>query len=755
MLINSLNSRVTNLGTNAVATLYRVDLNGLISVPIRGFTLFDIGSMLDLGGRASGLSLDFLGYSPLAFATAQAASGTAEPALAFNAGSVSFRAGGVAELATLVNVANPVASAYAGTRLAGTTADGGADLAAATLDRVDAAADLSSGTLSIGVGGQISFAASQPLVGGYLYLAVLSNGDWTLDVSADTTPAVRTGLSFRGGDVNTGLNPNNNLMLLGEGGLAPIGAGNDSLLGGVGNDTLGGGGGDDYIDGAKGNDVLYGGPGNDTLFGGADASSFAAGNDYLDGGAGDDLLSGGLGNDTLMGGAGNDRLWDEGSGKDVLDGGTGADTMIGAVGDDTYVVDNFDDVVIEAADVFRTETNLTSVPGPNGFLIPGLVTTSVFVSTGGNDTIWSSAILYYLPALIETARLFGTGREIYGSNGNETIVANPTLGSLIDGGAGNDTIYGGPQDDTLIGGAGDDVIRTGTGTDIAAGWSGDDQYVVEDARARISEAAGEGTDTAWVAVNGYTMWLNIEFGRLIGSANSLTGSASAETLVANDTMASTLFGGDGNDTLWGSAYGDTLDGGAGDDILRGQGGADVMTGGNGNDQFVVYNSLATITENPGEGYDIVYYAGTGAFFIGDNVEEARLSGSGIGLTGNASDNLLVGNSSNLGSAIFAGAGNDTIWGTTAADTLNGGAGNDTFYSQGGADRFIYDQLGWGYDAISGFVAGQAKLDFTGSGLSFSQLVIASNGVNSQVEYGGWAILVFGVANLTASDFIFG
>jgi Ca2+-binding RTX toxin-like protein len=213
---------------------------------------------------------------------------------------------------------------------------------------------------------------------------------------------------------------------------------------------------------------------------------------------------------------------------------------------------------------------------------------------------------------------------------------------------------------------------------------------------------------------------------------------------------------------WGPLHADTtnfrfrtLDGGAGDDILRGQGGTDRFIGGTGNDQFVVYNSLSTIAESPNEGYDIVYYAGTGTFFIGDNVEEARLSGSGIGLTGNASDNLLVGNSSNIGSTIAAGAGNDTIWGTTAADTLNGGAGNDTIYSQGGADRFVYDTLGWGYDAISGFVAGQAKLDFRGSGLSFGQLAINTNGVNTQVEYGGWAILVFGMSNLTAADFIFG
>jgi Ca2+-binding RTX toxin-like protein len=52
---------------------------------------------------------------------------------------------------------------------------------------------------------------------------------------------------------------------------------------------------------SDGNDVLSGGDGNDALYGGR-------GDDTLSGGAGNDFLAGGTGNDSLDGGAGNDTL---------------------------------------------------------------------------------------------------------------------------------------------------------------------------------------------------------------------------------------------------------------------------------------------------------------------------------------------------------------------------------------------------------------------------------------------------------------
>lgn len=79
------------------------------------------------------------------------------------------------------------------------------------------------------------------------------------------------------------------------------------------------------------------------------------------------------------------------------------------------------------------------------------------------------------------------------------------------------------------------------------------------------------------------------------------------------------------------------------------------------------------------------------------------------------------------------------------------------YSQGGADRFLYNAADWGYDQVAGFTAGQAKIQFAaGSGVTqFNQLFLNSAGGNTQVEFNGHAILVFGVASMAESDFIFG
>jgi len=135
----------------------------------------------------------------------------------------------------------------------------------------------------------------------------------------------------------------------------------------------------------------------------------------------------------------------------------------------------------------------------------------------------------------------------------------------------------------------------------------------------------------------------------------------------------------------------------------------------------------------------------------------RLSGAGvIRLTGQSGAEELIANQAEA-SRIDGAGGADTIWGSAGADTLIGGGGNDVLYSQGGADRFIYDTPDWGYDQVAGFTAGQAKIQFTaGSGVTdFSQLFLNMAGGNTQVEFNGHAILVFGVASMNAGDFVFG
>ncbi len=425
----------------------------------------------------------------------------------------------------------------------------------------------------------------------------------------------------------------------------------------------------------------------------------------------------GSGSDTLLGGDGYG---------DVLDGGGGADSMTGGQGDDTYVVDNAGDVVVEG-----------------GF-------------GGGTDTIYFRIGGQTLAAGVEVARLIGTATTVTGNALDNALVSNETgLASTLTGGAGNDTFWSGAQADRMDGGADNDVFYTGGGADRALGGTGDDQVVVYHLGVILTENPGEGTDTYWVDVVGnFLMDANTEIARLFGAGTGLRGNAGNNDLVANVT-ASTLQGNAGDDVLWGQGGADSLTGGAGNDIFRTGGGADSCAGGADNDSYVILNTGAVVTELANEGYDIAYMGAAGAFFIGENVEEARLFGAGNALIGGAVDNLLVGNNAGVASSIDAGGGNDLIYGSTAGDILTGGAGNDTLYGLSGADQFRFGAPGWGFDQIADFSTAEGdKLYMVGSGATdFSQLAIVS-GANTQISFNGAVIYLFGVAGVTASDFIF-
>ena len=432
----------------------------------------------------------------------------------------------------------------------------------------------------------------------------------------------------------------------------------------------------------------------------------------IGGSAADWLLGNRLGN-SLSGGAGDD----------TLDGGLGNDTLSGGTGDDQFLLDSAGDVTQENAGE-------------------------------GIDTAWiSAAAAPTLGGNVEIGRLFGAGVAVNAGSTATQLVANPALASTLQGGAADDVLWGSALDNMLNGGGGDDIIRGQGGAGSWSGGTGNDQFVVSKLGTVLIENAGEGTDTAWVTVNGYTIGANIEITRLAGTATSVIGSGDDEQLVANPTAASSLDGGGGNDVLGGSSFADTLNGGTGDDILRGQGGADVYVGGIGNDQFVVLDNGVTITELPGQGYDTAWVAVSG-WALPAEVERANLSGAANSIAGNTADNVIVGNPTLANAYLVGGAGNDTIYGGAFDDLFRGDAGDDVLYSGGGSDRFVYQGPGWGYDQISGWVAGADKLVFTGSGIDFAQLHFNSAGGNTQVEYGVSAILVFGVASLGAGDFIF-
>ena len=527
-------------------------------------------------------------------------------------------------------------------------------------------------------------------------------------------------------------------------------AGANVLSGGTGADTLTGGLGDDtyVVDNAGDVAVENAGEGTDVVQSsvsytlGANVENLLLTNTTGLSGTGnalDNVLTGNSGANTLKGMDGND----------ALDGGAGSDTMIGGTGDDTYTVNASGDVVTENA-------------------------------SEGNDTVLSGAT-YTLGANVENLTL--TGATALNGTGN-------ALNNLLKGnGAAN-----------VLSGAG--------GTDTMAGGAGNDTYVVDSIDDVLIEITGEGTDLVQAGIS-YTIGNNLENLTLTGTsglsgtgnalANALTGNSGANVLDGG-AGADTMLGGAGNDiyvvdnvgdvvtegssagtdlvqasvshtlagnvenlTLTGTASIDAtgntlanlLTGNAGANTLNGGTGADTMVGGAGNDIYVVDSTSDVVTENAGEGVDLVQAGVT--WTLGNNLENLALTGTtAINGTGNALDNVLTGNGAN--NTLTGGAGNDTLDGGLGNDTMVGGAGNDAYVVNVTTD-VVTENANEGIDSVSSGVTltlgnnvenltltGTSALNGTGNALD--NVLAGNSGANTLTGAAGNDTLDGGAGNDT-------
>ncbi|MDD4950697.1 S-layer family protein [Sulfuricurvum sp.] len=500
--------------------------------------------------------------------------------------------------------------------------------------------------------------------------------------------------------------------------------GNDVVFGGNGNDMISGGGGNDVLSGDAGDDQLYGEAGNDVLFGrdGNDQLFGMDGNDLLDGGAGNDLLDGGTGADDMRGGTGDDtyvvdnvvdtitELVNEGTdtviasisytigdnlenltlsgsdnlsgtgnaldnyiignlgdnlliggeGNDTLDGGMGADTMIGGKGDDTYIVDNVNDVVIEAAnegnDTIRTSVSYTLSDNVETLILTGSSDTTAtgnaldntLIGNSGNNTLDGGAGAdIMIGGKGDDTYIVDNGNDVVTENVNEgidTIRTNLswTLGANIENliltGSDNTNATGNELSNILIGNSGNNVLDGKGGADAMASGLGDDTYIVDNIGDIVYEAQNGGNDQVIASVS-YTLSDNVE----------------KLTLSGVDDINAT-----------GNALDNTLIGNSGNNVLDGGAGADVMIGGAGNDTYIVDNTGDTVIENANEGIDTV--KSSISWHLGNNLENLVLSGTdAINATGNELDNVLECNSAD-----------NTLDGGIGADMMIGGLGNDTY-----------------------------------------------------------------------------
>ncbi|MGV1908198.1 calcium-binding protein [Agrobacterium cavarae] len=437
---------------------------------------------------------------------------------------------------------------------------------------------------------------------------------------------------------------------------------------------------DDLIVGFDAADVIFGGKGNDVLIGGAGADELVGGDgdDEIHADAQDKWFSGGNGVDTLIYSGTNNFQYALAVGEfENVKAGAGNNTIWGSEENNTIFGESGDDYLFGY--------------GGNDVLIGGAGADEL-VGGDGDDEIHADAQDKWFSG--------GNGVDtlIYSGTNNFQYALAPGGFENIKAGAGSNTIWGSEESNTIFGESGDDYLFGYGGNDILIGGAGADELVGGDGDDEIHADAqdkwfsgGNGIDTLVYAGTN-----NFQYALAVGEFENLKAGAGNNT----------IWGSEGDNIISGESGDDYLFGYGGDDILIGGAGADELVGGDGNDE--IHADAEDKWVSGGNGIDTLIYTGT------NNSEYA----------------LGVGEFEN----VRAGAGNNTIWGTSEANVINGEAGNDTLFGYegddiligghgaddlaGGAgnDSFVF-KPNFGRDTIADFQAGAGSVDVLEFGTS--------------------------------------
>ncbi len=498
------------------------------------------------------------------------------------------------------------------------------------------------------------------------------------------------------------------------------GAGNDSLVNSTSVPVR--------VNGGDGNDTITGGLGNDTLSGdnGLDVLSGSGGDDTLIGGAGDDSLRGGSGNDSLDGGDGNDQLFGEGSsfdtlrgglGNDLLDGGDGTNDLLSEIGDVSFTL-SATKLIGLGTDTLLSLEQAQMVGGASANRIDVSAATIPTTLTGGlgNDTIVGST---KLDTLVEssdvnlrltTTQLIGLGTDSI-SGLDAFVLTGGASSNLFDasaaakpvtliGGDGNDTLIGGSAADRIDGGLGNDRLTGGLGANTLFGGDGIDRLAeTQDANLSVTNASFTGLSTERI----YSF-----------EEAELTGGASANTLSVASNFGGlvTLNGGDGNDTLFGTALSDVLIGGAGNDSITGGLGNDTILGGDGDDRLLGQGDNDSI--DGGTGADILLGGLGNDTLLGNTGRDFLIGQYGAdSVNGGDDEDIVLGSSTNYDSNATSLTQIMTVWtnATTTYATRVGQLQSTSFSSFLKSMVQIADNASVYDDYVTDTVSGGAGQDF--------------------------------------------
>lgn len=448
--------------------------------------------------------------------------------------------------------------------------------------------------------------------------------------------------------------------------------------------------------------------------------------EMLSGTSGDDILHGGAGDDDLRGGAGDDILSD-GAGVDALSGGAGRDIFVltwDAAGD--RIVDfepGADRLDLSEFPMLYAPSQLGYTPISGGALLEwrGQVT-EVMSLSGQVLTLWDILAGGFSgpdrPPLGTGAVITGgPGADVLGGGWGADALSGAAGNDLLQAGDGADSLYGGGGFDTLLGGNGADRLWGGNGRDLAYMGAGDDIF------SDNGQTGGTGSDTVFGGAGDDTVRGGAGADRFYG-------------LEGHDI----LFAGLGADSLYGGAGFDTLYGGNGTDRLWGGDGRERVYAGAGDDVFIDNGQVGDLgrdTVYGGPGNDSVYGgAGADAFH--------GMEGADLLFGRKGADHL------------FGGAGEDALYGGKGDDRLFDGPGADTLAGGWGADVFVFSADA-SPDRITDFTPGQDRIQLTGTGLEFDNLVLTAGADALRIGGGTDVLWLDGLTTptaLDADDFLF-
>lgn len=361
-------------------------------------------------------------------------------------------------------------------------------------------------------------------------------------------------------------------------------------------------------------------------------------NDSLSGLGGDDVLSGWAGDDRLAGGNGADEL-DGGIGHDWLSGGAGNDRLYGREGNDILVGGSGDDLLVGGDGGSQLDGD-DVLSGGKGYdrMEGGLGNDRYYFNIGdGRDTISD----------------VGGSDAIYFGDGISAETVNVTQqadGSIV--------LSLSPSDSLRI----ENAVFNGDAAIEAVHFADGSSWSLADITTRAMQG-GSGDDVLRVVAG--------DNGAFIGALN----------------------GGGGNDELLGTVGADSLTGGTGDDILSGGDGDDVYhyARGDGQDRIVDtegYNILQLGTGLNISDVRVIARGGHLSVLLPDEgrIDLGAMTNDQAGISEiRFADGTIWNRAQIIAAASVATTGDDRLFGTIEADTINGLDGDDLILGHGGDD----------------------------------------------------------------------